>query len=391
MRKTALCAAGILFFLLPASGIVIKEEIKDYKNHLDKTKKELTEIRKQINKERKEIKKQKYRKKVTVRYIHKLSRELDITRKELEVFDNNIKVVKEGLRGLKERIRETKKEIKEKKEQVRSILKNQYKKRGNEYIELILKSGSFSELIKRYKFVKVLSGKNVERIKKYKKLMAKLNEDKKSMELYEKELEQLKKEKQKEWERYKNEKWRKYVLLKNIKNSIKKRSKMVKELEKSAKKLNNLVEELEVTAELTDKKAAEAFRDYKGKFPWPVSGGKVLAGFGKYKHPKFKSIVYNNGLHINAKYGSPVYCIFNGSVKYADWFEGYGKMVIVNHGGGYFTIYSHLSKISVRNGDEVGLKEKIGEVGDTESFYGSELYFEIRYKSKPINPLKYLE
>ena len=128
----------------------------------------------------------------------------------------------------------------------------------------------------------------------------------------------------------------------------------------------------------------------KRKFPWPVDSRNVLAKFGKFKHPKFGSIIYNRGIHISAKYGMAVYSIFGGVVKYADWFEGYGKMIIVQHGGGFYSVYCHLSDIKVSEGDKVVLKQVIGNTGDTESFYGDELYFEIRSAKGPLDPLKYL-
>jgi len=390
VKKKAAALLSVFLICLPVFGIVIKEEIGDYREYLDRTKKELGEIKKKISAERKEISKEKYREKVTTKYIHKLNRELDITRKEMEVFDNNLEVLVEGITGLNERIKEAEASIEKMESAVKNILRNQYKNRDDDYINLLLKSDSFSEFIKRYKFAKVLSRKNIERVKEYRRLVERHRQDMESLELYKRELEDLKKKKEEEWKRYKNEKWKKYVLLKSIKNNIKKRSKMVKELNRSASRLKKLLEQLEVTAELSDKNAAQAFKKYKRKFPWPVEGGKVIARFGKHKHPKFKTIIYNNGIHISAKYGSPVCSIFGGTVKYADWFEGFGKMVIVSHGGGYFSIYTHLSRISVINGQSVKLKQEIGKIGDTESFYGTELYFEIRYKSKPLNPSLYL-
>jgi murein DD-endopeptidase MepM/ murein hydrolase activator NlpD len=65
-------------------------------------------------------------------------------------------------------------------------------------------------------------------------------------------------------------------------------------------------------------------------------------------------------------------------------------MIIVQHGGGFYSVYCHLSDIKVSEGDKVVLKQVIGNTGDTESFYGDELYFEIRSAKGPLDPLKYL-
>jgi murein DD-endopeptidase MepM/ murein hydrolase activator NlpD len=121
-----------------------------------------------------------------------------------------------------------------------------------------------------------------------------------------------------------------------------------------------------------------------------VDAATILAGFGKFRHPKFKTIVVNRGIDLGVKSGSPVYSVLGGVVRYADWFEGYGKMIVIDHGAGYFTIYGHLSEISAAVNQKVGVRQKIGESGDTESFFGDELYFEMRRKGEPVNPLLYL-
>ncbi len=71
---------------------------------------------------------------------------------------------------------------------------------------------------------------------------------------------------------------------------------------------------------------------------------------------------------------------------FADHFKGYGNMVIVDHGGGYFSLYAHASKILRKTGSEVGKGDAVATVGDTESTRGPVLYFEIRHNGKPVDP-----
>jgi septal ring factor EnvC (AmiA/AmiB activator) len=78
-------------------------------------------------------------------------------------------------------------------------------------------------------------------------------------------------------------------------------------------------------------------------------------------------------------------------VIYADWFKGYGHLIILDHGGGYFTLYAHASEIQARLGDSVSRGQVIGKVGDTGSLEGAQLYFELRHKGKPQDPLAWLQ
>ena len=386
----------LLLILILGPGLlsadpIIREEVTDYREHLENTKKELSTIREQIKKQRESLLKDRSKEKATSKYIQKLDRELDMTRKELGVFKNNIGVLENGIKEITAKIDAAEKEKEEKKASIMKLLRRQYEQKGSFYLKFLLKSDNIADFVKRYKFVKIISARNAEQIEEYRRMIEKLQDDRQALADYKAELTSVKNEKESEFKRFNSEKRRKNAVLKDIKTNIKHRSRMLSELEANARKLNKFIDSLEATVELSDKGAERAFNDNRGHFPWPVDAGYIIAGFGRYRHPQFKTIVENRGLHIKEKYGAPVYTIFGGVVKYADWFEGYGKTVIIYHGGGYFTIYGHLSDIDVNNGQKVTIKQQIGKVGDTESFYGDELYFEMRKKAEPVDPMRYLK
>ena len=82
--------------------------------------------------------------------------------------------------------------------------------------------------------------------------------------------------------------------------------------------------------------------------------------------------------------------IHAGKVVYADFFPSYGNLLILEHGGGYHSLYGHCAEFLVRNGDFVGPGTPLAVAGDTASLSGISLYFEIRYQTKPVNPLLWL-
>ncbi len=387
MTRRALVAA--LFFLMLAFTAYAQPA-----DTAEKKQKELINVKQKIQNQKIVITKEKQEEQITFQHIQGLEKNLDITRKEMSVFENNIKVVELSIKDLDEKIRLNEKLKAEKEEEVKKVLRDQYKKEGNKYIMLLSKSGNFSEFIERYKFMKILSKKNVELIETYAQLIDDLQQSKKQVQDYRNELAGIKQQKEKEHKKYLNQSWEKHVFLKKIKQDIKKRERALTELEKSAKGLETLLDGMEKTAmerEFISKGTDEVFKKYRKRLPWPVDSSNIIVNFGKYRHPQFKSIVYNRGIDIAAPYGSPVYSIFKGVIKYADWFEGFGKMVIIHHGSGYYTIYGHMSDISVKEGELVDTGSEIGKVGDTESFYGNELYLEIRRGSEPVNPLLYLK
>ena len=127
-----------------------------------------------------------------------------------------------------------------------------------------------------------------------------------------------------------------------------------------------------------------------GQLDWPVKG-PVSAPFGKFKHPEFAAEMVRKGIDIDAPAGDGVRAVEKGRVVFADRFTGYGRMVIVDHGERYYTIYGHLSEIIRKNGEELARGEILGRVGDSDSLSGAKLYFELRKDGRSIDPLPWLK
>ncbi len=122
------------------------------------------------------------------------------------------------------------------------------------------------------------------------------------------------------------------------------------------------------------------------RFNRPVSG-KVIENFGTTK-----SGVHNDGINISAKAGTPILAADKGTVAYAgNDLKGYGNLVLLKHDNGWFTAYAHADKISVKKGAVVKAKQAIGTVGKTGGVKTPQLHFEVRYKTKPVDPILYLK
>lgn len=127
------------------------------------------------------------------------------------------------------------------------------------------------------------------------------------------------------------------------------------------------------------------FAAQKGRLALPTQG-RIIGSFGRHKHPEFNSFTVSNGISISAPSGADVRSVYDGRVVFSDYFKGYGNMVIVDHGGGFFSLYAHNSKVFKRAGASVSKNEVLASVGDVDSSKGSILYFEIRYQGRPVDP-----
>jgi murein hydrolase activator len=123
----------------------------------------------------------------------------------------------------------------------------------------------------------------------------------------------------------------------------------------------------------------------KGDLELPVRG-EIVGKFGKHKHPEFNSFTFSNGISIAAPTGTEIHTIADGRIIFADYFKGYGNMIIVDHGEGYFSLYAHAAKLLKKEGAAVSKNDVIGSVGDVDSTKGSMVYFEIRHQGKPVDP-----
>jgi septal ring factor EnvC (AmiA/AmiB activator) len=172
------------------------------------------------------------------------------------------------------------------------------------------------------------------------------------------------------------------------------------ELERSARALAGLLARLERERRLeADKARGEGrvpqpysgdFERGQGQLDWPVRGS-IVGRMGIETHPRFGTQVRNDGIDIAVPVGTPVRAVARGRVDYAnDDYEGVGGMVVINHGNGYYTIYSHLSEVNVGTGSEVSPGSVIGSSGETGSLKGPMLHFEVRKGSSPLNPESWL-
>lgn len=122
------------------------------------------------------------------------------------------------------------------------------------------------------------------------------------------------------------------------------------------------------------------------KFSWPVQG-KILSGYGAKSDGLF-----NDGINIAATRGTAVKAAENGVVAYAgNEVKGMGNLIIVQHSGGWMTVYAHLDSMTVRRGTKVSVGQKIGTVGETGKVDQPQLHFEIRKGTKAYNPSSYLK
>jgi len=141
-----------------------------------------------------------------------------------------------------------------------------------------------------------------------------------------------------------------------------------------------------------DLRAYEAILRQRGYTPtlWPVDG-TLEGGFGGRRNPFGGSgYEFHTGQDIEAPWGAPVIAGASGKVAFVGWQNGYGQLVVVDHGGGLTTRYGHLSHIDVELNQTVERAQLLGKVGSTGRSTGPHLHYEVRINDQAVDPLPYL-
>jgi septal ring factor EnvC (AmiA/AmiB activator) len=174
----------------------------------------------------------------------------------------------------------------------------------------------------------------------------------------------------------------------------------LKDLKESAAQMQAILKEAESrrkeAAKKTGSKVARAAPNVKkNTLMWPVSG-KIISRFGREYNAQLKTYIFRDGIKIAASEGTPVEAVKDGSVIYAGPFRSYGNVVILDHGGGFFTIYGFLSEIKAQTGQDLGAGQVLGLSGrdGQGSAMGSgadAVYFEVRIGTSAEDPEQWLE
>lgn len=168
---------------------------------------------------------------------------------------------------------------------------------------------------------------------------------------------------------------------------------LIKEMKAREKALARLIQEEEEKREKdriqSNGLASGSLESLKGKLPWPVKGD-LYRGYGRTFDPLHRTTMMNRGIDIRTREGEPVRCVWGGEVVFADWFQGYGKLVIVHHGEKDYTVLAHMERLTKRGHERVEPGEIIGYAGDTGSMEGCLVHFEVWHNGAHCDPLGWI-
>ncbi|MBH31087.1 MAG: hypothetical protein CMG71_03745 [Candidatus Marinimicrobia bacterium] len=371
----------------------IEKDIRFHSDELDKIRREIADFEKKIgeasNREKSEIER-----------LNEIDEEISLVR-------NLIYRLRQEEKRKQSAIDEAQKIIVEKEGERDSLVSRytkrvvtSYKKGRLSDLEKLLNSDSWNQAVFRAKYLKIISDYDKTLAEEIKVTVSEIEQQQSVMRAEMADILKIDKEKSSRKRWLEQRRRLRSKQLDNLKRDRQQMTVALKERQKASREMEAIITRLEREraariAELerrrkeTELVASAPFRQLKGKLPWPIEG-PVISRFGTYRNPELKTVTENTGIDIRGKSGSEVKAIYDGIVTTVTYIRGYGNTVILDHGDGFYSVYTHVVDVEVDENSYVNARDVIAYVGDSGSLEGAKLHFEIWENRNKLNPETWL-
>jgi septal ring factor EnvC (AmiA/AmiB activator) len=333
--------------------------------------------------------------------------------------ERRISEVKRGLRDLRQRqdvlvgelsrlgdqARDTEAEARGQQARLAELLRQRYRQGGDDTARLILGGKNPAEIRRRVAYFAYIGSARTQLIEHYQGTLDRLVALRRDTEARKRDLTMVEREREAQKTALEREKQARQTMLDKLSARIHEQRREIGSLQRDEKRLTDLVEKLRNLAEARKSKkvvpakpgekvknVADAslagidFAKMRGRLAFPVAG-EITARFGQNRPgggPVWK------GLFIRAKAGQDVRAVATGEVVFAEWLRGFGNLLILDHGGGYLSLYSNNESLYKQAGTRVKAGDAVASVGNTGGQEESGLYFELRHLGKPFDPMTWV-
>jgi septal ring factor EnvC (AmiA/AmiB activator) len=350
---------------------------------------ELQKLRREIADQRKKIQEVERKEKSELEYLRRLEREEKLTRKLLDGLAEKEEMYQQQVGQLRSDLESNEKVYRYRLGILAKRLREMYKDGPRELWQELLGAADFSDLLQRYKFLTIIAENDAELVRDISEQGAEIERQEAAITEALHEVTVSRREKQGELGKLEENERKRKSILKNLGDSKQVYQKKIEELARSEQRMLDFIGELERRRLEQEQDWSDYgerdFSGLKGRLIRPVEGNTVRE-FGRFRHPEFGTVTFNSGIDIEARSGAPVRAVAKGRVEYVDVLPGYGNCIIINHGGGYYTLYAHADRSLVGQGDKVKAGMVIAEVGAAAE---SPIHFEIRKSKQALDPLEW--
>ena len=353
----------------------LQQEIEQTNKMLKQTKKDETATLNKLQLTQQNIKNQK-------KLIRTLDNEITALDREMKVLGNTRDSLQRILEGYK-------------RDYAQMIRQTHYARLQQSPLLFLMSSDSFQQLARRARYLQEFAHFRQEQVARIARTQAEIDTQNDLLQANRNDKKQALSKRKREQDNLKRDERKQQTMLTQLKSKEKDLNKQLNQKQKKVAELNKKIDEMirkqtekasKTTLTKEQQLIAGGFEANKGRLPWPVERGMISGHYGKQQHPVYSQVMMDNkGIYIQTTAGMKARAVYKGEVT-SCFMVGGTYAVIVQHGN-YRSVYSNLSKLSVKQGDKVDTKQTIGTIfTDPEQDQKTELYFQIYKDRNILNP-----
>ena len=373
---------------------------QDFKKELEAQSSAIQSLRNEIKATQKRIQSEERKEKSSARKVNNLSEEIALLQKLVKELNKEEKLLSADISRTERKINASETDLDTLRSRYARRLKTIYQKGQISNLEKILSSTSWRQAIYRAKYLKIIAEIDNNTHDTIRSLLIEIGKQKLSLEAVLRKKRRLKRDKEKTLSEVRNKKRKEQRALVNIRQSQKELKTYLTEKQAGVKQLETIIKKIQEDIARAEREErirrqqvalkSKGFPKWKWGLDWPAEG-RVITKFGRQWNPKLKTTTENPGIDIKGKPGSEIRAVLGGVVTTITFIRGFGTTVIIDHGGGFYTVYSHVTNVETSEDSQVRQGDIIAYMGDSGSINGSQLHFEIWGEGKKLNPEYWLK
>ncbi len=366
-----------------------------YEDKLSTQDEAIESLKRQIRETRTRIEQADQMEKSTAYKISQLDKEISLTEQLINKLNREKRTTQQRLSNLERKIPETEAELAALRSRYVQRAVRSYKKGTLSSLVSILSSTSWRQAVYRTEYLQIISRIERKLQADIRKAITKIKDQRSQQQIALEKIQALDNEQRGQRNALQRSKSSKQQELNKIRKDKSELAKYMDEKQEGLQQLEEVRKQILADKDRFDRAKrirlqqealnAKSFAELKGQLAWPVEGS-IITRFGRQSNPELNTTTDNPGIDIKGASGAEVHAILNGIVTTITFIRGYGTTIIIDHGGGFYTVYSHVTGLKIHVDSEVRGGDTIAYLASADSLNGARLHFEIWGQNQKLNP-----